>query len=247
MRAILVRHYKTLSNARRRIMGWGDAPPAANWEADLAYVAGMLLRRDLSLDAVYSSALDRARNTARYYADKRGIASVQEDSGLNEINYGCLCHKPKQWVLEHFPQYKTDPDFVFPDGESFRQTQQRSLDAFLQIAQRHTDQTVLIVAHAGVIRGLICHFLRLDLGANLKRKISHRYVGDFLIQDSACTRYSELGNRSGFVRDGVIGLPWRPGQRSHLPEGGEESGQRINQVALSAAPSHFETLVAACS
>jgi broad specificity phosphatase PhoE len=210
MRAIVVRHFKTLSNAERRIMGWGDAPPAPDWERDLAYVDRVLLRRDISLDAVYSSGLGRARETARYYAGKRGIDPIQPNQCLNEVNYGCLCDKEKRWVVAHYPQYKKDPDYVYPEGESFRQMQRRSVAALLQIAEHHENQTVLVVSHAGVIRGLVCHFLGLDLGANLKRRISHRYVGDFVIRDSACLHYNELGIRSGFAKDGVVRLPWRP-------------------------------------
>lgn len=247
MRAIVVRHYKTLSNAHRRIMGWADTPPAANWEQDLAYVERALHRRDVTLDAVYSSSLGRARNTAQYYADKRGILAPQEDAGLNEVNYGSLSHKPKQWVVEHCPEYKSDPDYVYPDGESFRQMQQRSVEAFLRIAQRHESETVLIVAHAGVIRGLICHLLGLDLGAHLKRKVSHRYLGDFLIRNDTCTYYDEVGIRSGFVRDDVVRLPWQPGQRGGLLADRTEPSSLKNQVILGPGSNTLDNLAPACN
>jgi len=46
---------------------------------------------------------------------------------------------------------------------------------------RHHDETVSVAEHAGVIRGLICHFPGLDYTGNLKRKITHRYIGDFIL------------------------------------------------------------------
>ncbi len=202
MRVILVRHYKTLINASERIMGWGDAPRVSDWERDLADVHRVLVDRDIGIDAVYSSFLERARQTAMYYAGRRDIRIIHDAEELNEVNYGTLYRKSKHWVAEHIPEYKTDADFVFPGGESFRQMQARSLRYIESLEQRHVGQTLLVVVHAGVIRGLICHFLGLDFGSNLKQKISHRYIGDLLIRDGLCVSYDELGRHSGFVKSG---------------------------------------------
>jgi broad specificity phosphatase PhoE len=208
MRVVLVRHYKTVNNEARRIMGWGDAPPAVDWESDLLQVDASLRDRGIRLDACYSSALGRARETLRYLAAKRGCKQVQESEALNEVDYGDLMQCHKSWVAKKYPQYKTDADFVFPGGESFRQMQRRSVDLVLSLQQAHAADTLLLVVHAGVIRGLISHFLGLDLTANLKRKVSHRYVGELVIEQDLCVFYDELGKHSGFVRDGIVAIPW---------------------------------------
>jgi broad specificity phosphatase PhoE len=207
MRILLIRHYRTVNNETRRIMGWGDAPRAENWEEDLLAVDAVLREKAPRIDALYSSALGRARETMRYFADRRGCSSAQVSPGLNEVNYGELFQRPKQWVAEKYPEYKTDADFVFPGGESFRQMQGRSVDFVLSLQHNHAGENLLLVAHAGVIRGLVCHFLGLDLTANLTRKISHRYIGDFVIDRDACVFYDEIGKPSGFVKDGVIEVP----------------------------------------
>lgn len=206
MRIILVRHYKTLINDSDQIMGWGDAPRAQDWEADLAFVDKMLVERQVQIDAIYSSILERARQTARYFARSRRIHLIHDTPALNEVNYGILYRKPKSWVTENIPQYKTDPDFVYPGGESFRQMQRRSLDFLLSIAPRYRDRTILCVVHAGVIRGIVCYFLGLDLAANLKRKVSHRYIGDLQLENGSCIHYDELGSLSGFILDGVVNI-----------------------------------------
>jgi len=185
-------------------MGWGDAPPAANWEDDLEVVDRTLDAAGLNFDAYYASALGRARVTAHYYAQRRGAEKVANRSALNEVNYGGFFGLPKESVEQSCPEYKTDADFVFPGGESFHQMQQRSAAGVLDLEAQHARHTLLLVAHAGVIRGLICHFLGLDFESNLKRKVSHRYIGDFTIEHGVCVRYDELGRLSGFVRDGVI-------------------------------------------
>lgn len=211
MRVIVVRHYKTVNNVQQRIMGWGDAPPAPDWEQDLISVDGRLRAREIGFDAVYSSRLERAKQTARYYAARYGLARVTAAQALNEVNYGSLYQKPKSWVVQYVPEYKTDPDFVYPEGESFRQMQRRSVDFLVGLEKGHRRQILLLVVHAGVIRGLVCHFLGLDFGMNLKRKVSHRYIGDFVIEDGVCVSYDELGKPSGFVSDGVIAMPYIDG------------------------------------
>ncbi|MGB5179171.1 MAG: histidine phosphatase family protein [Gammaproteobacteria bacterium] len=208
MRAIITRHYKTLINAAEEILGWGDSPRDSGWKADVEYVSEQLRQSDIRFDAVYSSDLERARQTAMFHAKHFGIHIINDTPALNEVNYGKLYKKKKKWVAEHYPQYKKDPDFVHPGGESFRQMQQRSVDFLSNLAKTKSQQTVLIVAHAGVIRGLVSHFLGLNYADHLKHKISHRYIGDFLFDGASCVRYDELGKPSGFVRDGIIEIPY---------------------------------------
>ena len=209
MRAIVVRHYKTLLNASGRIMGWGDAPRAKEWGDDIAYIYDRLRELDISFDRVYSSNLERARRTAMHYARSYGILCLHDAAELNEVNYGALYNKSKQWVTKHIPQHKKDPDFVYPEGESFRQMQKRSVDFLLSQNAFYPESTVLVVVHAGVIRGFVSHFLGLDYARHLKQKVSHRYIGDFtLAPDNTCMRYDELGKHSGFVRSGAVRVPW---------------------------------------
>ena len=111
-------------------------------------------------------------------------------------------------VTQAYPRYKQDPDYVFPGGESFRQMQTRCQEHLEDMAAANPNQTLLLVAHAGVIRALVCHLLGLDLASNLRRKVSHRYIGDFRFEGRRCTYYDELGQPSGFARDGIITLPW---------------------------------------
>ncbi|MGB5258978.1 MAG: histidine phosphatase family protein [Gammaproteobacteria bacterium] len=207
MRAIITRHYKTIINASEQILGWGDSPPSHDWEEDLTFVDGQLRKHGVQIDAVYSSILERSRQTAMFHARLHGINLIHDTPALNEVNYGELYKKKKKWVAEHYPQHKKDPDFVYPGGESFREMQLRSVSYFSSLASAHAGQTILLVVHAGVVRGLICHFLDLDYAKNLKRRISHRYIGEFLFDGETCVRYDELGMPSGFIKGGVIKVP----------------------------------------
>lgn len=209
MRVLVVRHYKTLGNASNQILGWGDSPRVKEWAEDLEDVDARLQAAGVGIDAVYSSFLERSRQTAMFYARKRGILAVHDAQALNEINYGALYRKDKNWVKQHFPEHKKNPDFVYPEGESFRQMQARSLGFLLGLERKHSHSTLLVVVHAGVIRGFVCGLTGLDYAANLKRKIGHRYIGDFEIEDGVCVSYDELGEPSGFVQAGAVALPHR--------------------------------------
>jgi alpha-ribazole phosphatase len=86
------------------------------------------------------------------------IDSITEDSRLMEMNFG-------DWELKNWseiPQEILDPwmkDFVavaVPNGESFIGLDQRVKDFFeKEIHNKHT-KPVIIVAHSGVIRSVLC-------------------------------------------------------------------------------------------
>lgn len=225
MRAIVVRHYKTLLNSSGKIMGWTDAPRHADWLADVEFVDDRLRKQGIKFDAIYSSDLERARQTAMYYGRSHGINIVHDSAALNELDYGLLSSKSKRWVAKHVPEHKKDPDFVCPEGESFRQMQKRSVAFLTALAGIRPDDTILVVVHAGVIRGLVSQFLGLEYADHLKRKISHRYIGEFVFANAACVSYDELGKLSGFVRGpGSVDIPW------HRPV------QPMNEKASQVAP-----------
>ncbi len=198
MRLILVRHYKTAFNVSGHIIGWGDSDPVEGFEEDLRWIVRTLDAHQASPQAVCSSALDRARRTAEYLAGEFDLEGVSATPQLNEINYGALQTKSKQWVREHCPQYKNDVDFVFPQGESFRQMQQRTVEALQSLVERGEPDVTLCVTHAGVIRAAVSHFLGLDLAGQLQRKISHRYVGVLDFDAAGAVTYAEWGSSAGF-------------------------------------------------
>ena len=162
MRVILTRHYQTQSNAEGRILGWGNSPPYHDWKDNVDFIDTRLHENGINFDAIYSSDLERARKTAKIYAGHSAISDIIGIPELNEINYGKLQAKKKSWVSGHYPQHKKDPDLVYPDGESFRQMQQRSVQFLSSLAVAHPQHTVLIVSHAGVIRGIVSYFLGLE-------------------------------------------------------------------------------------
>ncbi|MDJ0777752.1 MAG: histidine phosphatase family protein [Gammaproteobacteria bacterium] len=207
MRALVIRHYRTEFNETGRLMGWEDSPRGREWKADFDFVDACLREHGIRFDAIYSSDLERSRQTAKLHADNHDISAVQDTRQLNEINYGRLQKLRKSWIRRFFPQHKSSADLVYPGGESFRQMQLRSVDFFTSLAASNPEQTILIVTHAGVIRGFVSHFLGLDFNDHLKHPVSFRYIGDYEFDGPVLKRYDELGDPSGFVESGAIKLP----------------------------------------
>lgn len=209
MNLYVVRHYKTLINAESRIMGWGDSPPVDGWELDLLAVSRRLKKAGIQFDRIYTSQLKRAQATGEFFARRHEVEKINSVAAVNEVNYGKLFRKSKGWVAKNIPEYKTDPDFVFPNGESFTQMRERSVGFVQHLLTKLPDEDVLLVAHAGVIRGLVCHYLGLPYAPNLKQRVSHRYIGLFEFDGERCRKYDELGSHSDFVRKQIIKIPFK--------------------------------------
>lgn len=112
---------------------------------------------------MYSSHLQRAYKTAQIIAEPHGLQVETVDS-LAEMNFGDLEGMTYEEAEERFPavyqSWMTQPmETQFPNGESYRQMRDRVLATFDRILQRHHNQPIAVVAHAGVNRIILCRAL----------------------------------------------------------------------------------------
>lgn len=108
------------------------------------------------VDAVYSSPLERAKETAAPIAAALGHR-VAVDKGLVECDFG-------EWTgrnlseLSRLPEWKTvqhcPSEFRFPGGESFIEMQNRIQETVLKLCERHRGKAVVAVSHADCIKAL---------------------------------------------------------------------------------------------
>jgi probable phosphomutase (TIGR03848 family) len=106
------------------------------------------------LDAVYSSPLERTRETAAPIAAAHGL-KVQVDRGLLEADIG----EWTGWELKKAaktPEWKTvqrrPSGFRFPDGESMAEMQVRMTNTLDRLRARHPGGTIVVVSHADPIK-----------------------------------------------------------------------------------------------
>jgi len=168
MEIYLVRHTETVCE-KGICYGQTDVGILEPYDA----LFGSILNQ-LPQDAVlYSSPLQRCSILAKYIKENTQINSVIEDSRLMEMHFG-------DWELQSWdaiPREVLDPwmtDFVnvrVPNGESFVDLNERVVDFLENEISKETEKPLIIVAHAGVIRSILCKINNLPLQEAFKSKL----------------------------------------------------------------------------
>jgi len=173
-RVIAVRHGETAWNAGTRLQGQLDIPLNAVGRAQ-AERAGRALAHE-GITAIWSSDLARARETAEAIAaavvagTSAQRLAVEVDGGLRERRFGTFeghtyAEIDARWPGEALRWRQRDPAFAPDGGESLLDFSARCVSAAARLAERHPGETVLLVAHGGVMDCLYRAALGLDLQA----------------------------------------------------------------------------------
>ncbi len=163
MRLLLIRHGEPLNHCAgesERMSGWTDFPLSVEGRRQAALLAHRLENEHAFFDALYSSPLLRAADTARALSSRCAAPLTLVDD-LREIGCGCVDGSPLTDVQRDFSEYwqsnllQNDEAFRWPGGESYRELRDRCMAAVHAFAVRHDGQRVAIVTHAGVISQII--------------------------------------------------------------------------------------------
>ncbi len=163
-RLLVVRHGDTEFNSAQRFQGYSDIELSG-----AGYKQAERLRDRLAaerIDTIYSSDLRRALATAEVISSRHqtGITTCPE---LREINYGRLEGLTFEEIGRLYPEVADwcvnwSPQLEFPGGESFGELKER-VSAFLsRLRNQALEKTILIVAHGGPLRLLLCFLLEID-------------------------------------------------------------------------------------
>jgi broad specificity phosphatase PhoE len=166
----LARHGESDWNAEGRWQGNADRPLTDRGRRQAEELAGRLA--SVPLDAVYSSDLRRARDTAEAVAAGQGL-EVRALPALREVDVGSWSGLSRPEVEERFPEAFSrwrDGGQGWEDGETYERMTERVVAAVLEIAAAHPDGAVLVVAHGGPIRALHAVALGLDISEHRRLK-----------------------------------------------------------------------------
>lgn len=160
----LMRHAQTAWNRDKRIQGQIDSDLTAAGEA-AARSWGEILK-DHRWDRLLVSDLGRARRTADLVNASLGLP-VATEPRLRELDWGEWAGKTVQEIRDRFPgaleaQEARGWGFCPPGGESRTEQFERCRAALLDAARRWPGETLLVVAHGGVIKSLIYRLLGRD-------------------------------------------------------------------------------------
>jgi glucosyl-3-phosphoglycerate phosphatase len=167
-RLVLLRHGQTDFNVAGRMQGHFDSKLTETGVAQAASVAPEIAR--LVPERVVSSDLSRAVDTA----DVVGAASgrpVKLDARLRETHLGDWQGRTVAEIEEGWPgaisTWRSDPAWTPPGGESRIDVVRRALPVVEELddelASTIADATVVLVAHGGLIAGLVCGLLALPV------------------------------------------------------------------------------------
>ncbi len=164
-RIYLVRHGQTDWNVERRWQGHADIPLNAVGLAQAEQVAHRLAGE--RLQAIYSSDLQRARQTAEALSRRTGLP-VHLDARLREIHQGewqgLLVTEIEARYGEAFQRRRMDPYNVTPPGgETVEQVRQRVVQAFEDILARHPTERVVVVSHGFALAVAQVHYQGLPI------------------------------------------------------------------------------------
>jgi len=157
----LFRHGETDWNREGRLQGHTDTPLNQTGLVQAQALSEIL--RPHRLDAVVSSDLSRARNTAQIVAEALGLP-LFTDAGLRETDVGAaeglLWSDAKTRFGEGLTErWYSDGDVAFPGGETGTETRIRGLAALQRFAAAQPFRRIGVSTHGAMLRQLMKHAL----------------------------------------------------------------------------------------
>lgn len=154
----LVRHGESEGNHSNIFTGQYEVPLTDTGKLQAAKTAEYL--SNVKFDAVYSSDLSRAFDTAKFIAEKQGLTVIARKE-LREICVGEWEGVPFDTVVKKYPDtFKRWREKMYDScaegGESMRELNERILTEVTRIAENHDGKSVAVVSHGTPIRVLIC-------------------------------------------------------------------------------------------
>src|SRR5438067_1390071 len=171
-RVFLLRHGQAdMPDEQGRVWSYSDAALTPAGRRRAAELATAL--EPVHLDAVFTSDLRRARETAGAIATPRGIPLIP-DARLRELDIGDFEGMTLErlrrvdprflpWLEIYFegrhagPARHVPADLPWPGGESVVGALSRVLPVFLDIVRNYQGRTIALCSHAYVLQALLCH------------------------------------------------------------------------------------------
>ncbi len=144
MTLAFIRHGQTDWNRDGLLQGSSDIPLNDTGRAQARDAERML--EAWSWDAVVSSPLSRARETARIVADGLGLPLGPAYDELVERDYGPLEGTPSAAAMDRWP------DRAYPGAEPLEHVVERGLRALERIDADHPASNVVVVCHGTIMK-----------------------------------------------------------------------------------------------
>ncbi len=187
MNIYFIRHGETQSNKENRVQGAND-PLTEKGIAQAHTLAERL--KDTQLDALFSSPLPRASQTADIISKQFSLPVVTVDILTERKNPSKLIglHAKDEQVLEvnaiRKKEHETNKDWKYDDEENFSELKSRAQE-ILKFISSQSHENILIVTHGGILRFLLSVMI---FGDKLDYETYHRISKSFYLYNTSISQ-----------------------------------------------------------
>lgn len=165
LKIFLIRHGKTSWNGNWRIQGHSDIELSSEGITEAKLLAANFPVP--TIDAIYSSDLNRAKSTAEILAKKFNLP-VKITPEFREINFGdwegkTLAEMEKIDPVNCENFFRNPEALKIKNAESFSHVQQRAMNAIKKITAAHQTGNIVVVAHGAINRTILCSILDMPM------------------------------------------------------------------------------------
>ena len=163
---VLVRHGFSEGNKTNTFTGHLDVPLCDIGFKQAELVSDYVLK-NFKIDLIYSSPLSRAFNTVKNISEHFNVKTITDDR-LKEIYGGKWEGMKFDDISTAYPEehsnWKNDIGHTrCPEGETMGDVTERVKSFYNEILKENQGKTIVVCAHAGVIRATQCYMQNVDL------------------------------------------------------------------------------------
>ena len=162
---IFLRHGQAKNNTERVLAGRTPGVPLTEEGVDQSEKAAKFLE-DMNISAIYSSPIERAKNTAEIVGKHNSI-DVKIDDRLIEIDMGKFTGRPYDEIFSSHGNvfmkfYKGELEIAHNGVETFVEVKKRILGMVDHVIENHPDENVVLVTHMDPIKAMLSTIVSLS-------------------------------------------------------------------------------------
>jgi probable phosphoglycerate mutase len=162
---IFLRHGQAKNNTERVLAGRTPGVPLTEEGVDQSEKAAKFLE-DMNISAIYSSPIERAKNTAEIVGKHNSI-DVKIDDRLIEIDMGKFTGRPYDEIFSSHGNvfmkfYKGELEIAHNGVETFVEVKKRILGMVDHVIENHPDENVVLVTHMDPIKAMLSTVISLS-------------------------------------------------------------------------------------
>jgi probable phosphoglycerate mutase len=155
---IFLRHGQAKNNTERVLAGRTPGVPLTEEGVDQAEKAAKFLE-EMNISAIYSSPIERAKNTAEIVGKHNSI-DVRIDDRLIELDMGKFTGKPYDEIFSSHGNvfmkfYRGELEIAHNGVETFEEVKKRIRDMVDHVIDNHPDENVVLVTHMDPIKAML--------------------------------------------------------------------------------------------